>query len=284
MSSPVSSPEGRPVSTQPAAVSDGAAHPEQSSRPLDSVTFRRLGGLIIPLVVLGVWQLVTVTGLVPPYRLPTPGSIWQAALDMAASGDLWLFTAISTQRVLLGFAIGAALGLVIGAVVGLSRLGDILLTPSLSALRAVPSLAWVPLLILWLQIGEESKITLIAIGSFFPVYTTVSAALKHVDPQIIEAGRAFGLRGVRLLTTVQLPAVLPSVVAGLRLALAQAWLFLVAAELIASSMGLGFLLTESGANGRVDRMFLAIILLALLGTLTDSIIGLLQRRVLSRWS
>lgn len=157
MSSPVSSPEGRPVSTQPAAVSDGAAHPEQSSRPLDSVTFRRLGGLIIPLVVLGVWQLVTVTGLVPPYRLPTPGSIWQAALDMAASGDLWLFTAISTQRVLLGFAIGAALGLVIGAVVGLSRLGDILLTPSLSALRAVPSLAWVPLLILWLQIGRSPR-------------------------------------------------------------------------------------------------------------------------------
>ncbi|PFG21116.1 sulfonate transport system permease protein [Serinibacter salmoneus] len=265
-------------------VPDGAPHPERSSHLVDSVAFRRLGGLIIPLVVLGVWQLVTVTGLVPPYRLPTPGSIWQAALDMAANGDLWLFTAISTQRVLLGFAIGAALGLVIGAVVGLSRLGDILLTPSLSALRAVPSLAWVPLLILWLQIGEESKITLIAIGSFFPVYTTVSAALKHVDPQIIEAGRAFGLRGVRLLTTVQLPAVLPSVVAGLRLALAQAWLFLVAAELIASSMGLGFLLTESGANGRVDRMFLAIILLALLGTLTDSIIGLLQRRVLSRWS
>ena len=126
----------------------------------------------------------------------------------------------------------------------------------------MPSLAWVPLLILWLKIGEESKITLIAIGAFFPVYTTVSAALRHVDRNLVEAGRAFGLRGVRLFTTIQLPAVLPSVISGLRLALAQSWLFLVAAELIASAAGLGFLLVDSQNNGRVDNMMLAIILLA----------------------
>jgi sulfonate transport system permease protein len=148
----------------------------------------------------------------------------------------------------------------------------------------VPSLAWVPLLILWLKIGEESKITLIAIGAFFPVYTTISAALRHVDPHLVEAGRAFGLRGLHLLSVVQLPAVLPSLVAGLRLALAQSWLFLVAAELIASSMGLGFLLNDSQQNGRVDRILLAIVLLAVLGKLTDALIGLAERRLLRRWA
>ena len=156
--------------------------------------------------------------------------------------------------------------------------------PTLGAIRAVPSLAWVPLLILWLKIGEGSKVTLIAIGAFFPVYTTVAGALRHVDRQLVEAGRAFGLRGLRLFTTIQLPAVLPSVISGLRLALAQSWLFLVAAELIASSAGLGFLLVDSQNNGRVDRILLAIMLLALLGKTTDAMLGIFDRWAVRRWT
>jgi len=243
-----------------------------------------VGGAILPIALLLTWQLVSTTGAVPVSQLPSPEMVWLAAVDLAQRGLLGLYVAISTQRVLIGFAFGAAIGLLLGAVVGLSRLGDILLAPTLGAIRAVPSLAWVPLLILWFKIGEESKIILIAIGAFFPVYTIVAAALRHVDRQLLEAGRAFGLRGVRLFTTVQLPAVVPSVLAGLRLALAQSWLFLVAAELIASSMGLGFLLLDSGQNGRIDRIILAIILLALLGKLTDSILGLVERWAVRRWA
>lgn len=124
---------------------------------------------------------------------------------------------------------------------------------------------------------------MIAIGAAFPVFTTVASALRHVDPHLVEAGRAFGLGRLSLLTTVQLPAVVPSVVSGLRLALAQAWLFLVAAELIASSMGLGFLLVDSQNNGRMDRIYLAIILLAVLGKTTDALIGIGERALLKRW-
>jgi sulfonate transport system permease protein len=241
-------------------------------------------GLLVPLALLAVWWGTTAAGLVPPYQLPGPVAVWEAAVDLVERGQLGHHVAISTQRVLIGFAVGAAAGLAIGSLVGLSKLGDLLLAPTLGAIRAVPSLAWVPLLILWLKIGEESKITLIAIGAFFPVYTTISAALRHVDPHLVEAGRAFGLRGLHLLSVVQLPAVLPSLVAGLRLALAQSWLFLVAAELIASSMGLGFLLNDSQQNGRVDRILLAIVLLAVLGKLTDALIGLAERRLLRRWA
>jgi sulfonate transport system permease protein len=160
----------------------------------------------------------------------------------------------------------------------------VFVAPTLGAIRAVPSLAWVPLLILWMKIGEESKITLIAIGAFFPVYTTVAAALRHVDQHLVEVGRAYGLRGPGLFRTVQLPAVIPTVVSGLRLAMAQAWLFLVAAELIASSMGLGFLLMDSQNNGRTDRVLLAIALLAVIGKVTDSLIGLGEKRLLKRWA
>nr|WP_230684762.1 ABC transporter permease [Cellulomonas sp. JZ18] len=250
------------------------------SRPV----VRVVGGALLPLLLLAVWHAVTAGGLVPPYQLPAPASVWDAALDLLARGQLQTHVAISVQRVLIGFVTGAAVGLVLGSLVGLSRAADVLLAPLLGAVRAVPSLAWVPLLILWLKIGEESKVTLIAIGAFFPVYTTVAAALRHVDPHLVEAGRAFGLRGVRLLQTVQLPAVLPSVLSGLRLALAQAWLFLVAAELIASSMGLGFLLNDSQYSGRVDRILLAIVLLALLGKLSDSLVALGERALLRRYA
>jgi sulfonate transport system permease protein len=243
-----------------------------------------VGGLVVPVLLLAVWQWVTASGLVPAYQLPGPVAVWDAAVDLLQRGELGHHVAISTQRVLVGFTIGALVGLAVAAVVGLSRAGDVLLSPMLAAVRAVPSLAWVPLLLLWLKIGEESKITLIAIGAFFPVYTTVAAALRHVDPHLVEAGRSFGLRGFSLFKTVQLPAVLPSLVSGMRLALAQAWLFLVAAELIASSMGLGFLLNDSQQNGRVDRILLAIVLLALLGTITNTLVGVVEKRLLKRWA
>lgn len=243
-----------------------------------------LAGLIVPLLLFALWSWSTASGVFSPVQLPSPGAVLEAAVDLVERGRLFSDIWISTQRVLIGYAIGASAGLIVGAFIGLSRLGDLVFSPTIGAFRAVTGLAWVPLLILWIGIGEDSKVALVAIGSFFPVYTTVSAALRHVDPHLVEAGRAFGLRGVRLLTRVQLPAVMPGVVAGLRLALAQAWLFLVAAELLASSMGLGFLLVDSQNNGRTDRMILAIILLAVIGKLCDSVFALAQRAALKRWA
>lgn len=241
------------------------------------------GGFVVPLLIIAAWQFVTASGMVPAYRLPGPWSVVEAGAELVERGELWLNIAISVQRVFIGFLCGSALALGFAAIVGLSRVGNVLFAPTLVALRAVPSLAWVPLLILWMQVGEESKITLIAIGAFFPVYTTVADALQHVSPQFVEAGRSFGLRGFSLFRTVQLPAVVPSVVSGLRLGLAQAWLFLVAAELIAASMGLGWLLNDSQQSGRVDRILLAIVLLALLGSITNAILVFFERAVLKRW-
>ncbi|TQJ35152.1 ABC transporter permease [Arthrobacter sp. SLBN-122] len=241
-------------------------------------------GLIIPAALLVAWQAASSSGLFTVVQLPPPAMVLAAAGELVERGELGIHIAISTQRVLIGFLVGAALGLVLGAGVGLSKLADALLAPTIGALRAVPSLAWVPLLILWMKIGEDSKATLIIIGAFFPVFTTVSLALRHVDRNLVEAARAFGLKGVRLLTTVQLPAVVPAVFSGLRLALAQAWLFLVAAELIASSMGLGFLLIDSQNNGRTDRLLLAIVMLAVIGKITDALLGLAEKWAVKRWA
>ncbi|MGV8885259.1 MAG: ABC transporter permease [Microbacteriaceae bacterium] len=240
-------------------------------------------GAILPVIIVALWLGVTSLGLVPAYKLPSIAEVWDAGVDLASDGKYWLHIAISVQRVFLGFVIGSIAGLVLGSLVGLSRSASAVLSPTIGGFRAVPSLAWVPLLILYMGINEDSKIVLIAIGALFPVYTTVATALRHVDPQLVELGRAYGRGGLSLLLTVQLPAVVPSIVSGLRLALAQSWLFLVAAELIASSMGLGYLLVESQNNGRIDRIFLAIITLAVLGKATDGLIGLLEKWLLTRW-
>lgn len=252
-------------------------------RPLLTRRWAPWLGALLPLVLLALWQYLSTAGVFSTVQLPAPAKVLEAAFDLAGRGQLGLHLAISTQRVLLGFSIGAVLGLVLGSLVGLSRAAQLLMAPTIGALRSVPSLAWVPLLLLWIGIGEDSKVTLIAIGSFFPVYTTVSSALVHVDPKLVEAARSFGLKGFGLLRTVQLPAVLPSVVSGLRLALSQAWLFLVAAELLGASMGLGFLLTDSQNNGRTDRLLLAIVLLAILGKITDTLLGFFERWIQARF-
>lgn len=242
-------------------------------------------GAVVPLVLLALWWLVTdVLEIFSPIQLPPPQDVFNAGLGLFESGLLAEHVGISLQRVLLGFAVGASLGLALGSLLGLSKIADNLLNPTVGAFRAVPSLAWVPLLLLWVGIGEDSKVLLIAIGAFFPVFTSVHSALRHVDPQLVEAGRAFGFHGIRLLGTVQLPAVVPPVFSGLRLGLAQAWLFLVAAELLAAAEGLGFLLTESQGNGRTDRLLLAIVLLAILGKLTDTLLGVIERKALKTWA
>lgn len=239
-------------------------------------------GMVLPVLLLLLWQWASTNGMFSASQLPTPSSVVAALLELIERGTFWGHVAISVQRVLLGFLIGASAGLVIGSLVGLSRGASRFLSPTIQALRAVPSLAWVPLLVLWMGIYEGPKVTLVAIGAFFPVFTTVASGFMHADRRLIEVGRAYGLKGPRLVTGVLLPAASPTIFAGLRLGLAQSWLFVVAAELIASSKGLGFLLIDSQNTSRTDILLLSIICLAILGKTTDFILATLERRAL-RW-
>lgn len=239
-------------------------------------------GMLVPVVLLGLWQWGATNGSFSSSQLPTPSAVFSALLELIERGTFWTHVAISLQRVLLGFAIGASAGLFIGSVVGLSRTASRLLSPTIQAFRAVPSLAWVPLLVLWMGIYEGPKVTLVAIGAFFPVFTTVASGFMHADRKLIEVGRAYGLSGASLVTGVLLPSAAPTIFAGLRLGLAQSWLFVVAAELIASSKGLGFLLIDSQNTLRTDILLLSIISLAILGKTTDYILSTIERRTL-RW-
>jgi sulfonate transport system permease protein len=189
--------------------------------------------------------------------------------------------ASSTLRVLLGFAGGAALGIGLGAAVALSRRTEALIDPTLQALRAIPSLAWVPLLLLWLGIDEAPKLVLIAIGAFFPVYMGTAAGIGGADRKLVEVGRLYRLGRVALLRRVLLPAALPALMTGMRNGLGLAWMFMVAAELIAASHGLGYRLTDGRETSRADIVLAAIVLLAVLGKASDSGMRVLERRWLA---
>jgi sulfonate transport system permease protein len=183
--------------------------------------------------------------------------------------------------VFAGFGIGAALALILGAAMGLSRRLDALLEPCFQALRSIPSLAWVPVLLLWMGIDEAPKITLIAIGAFFPVHLSVVAGIRGVDRKLVELGAIYRLKPAALFTRILLPAALPQIFTGLRTGLSLAWMFMVAAELIAATRGLGYMLSDGRETGRPDLVFGAIILLAVLGKLSDGAMRWLENSVLS---
>lgn len=237
--------------------------------------------LILPLGLVAAWFLVTsVTHLFPPYQLPPPEHVLETARELAKDGELWRHVSASLFRVLSGFAIGAAVAVLLGTLVGLSRAAELVLDPTLQLVRNVPSLAWVPFLLLWMGIGESPKITLIAIGGFFPVYLNLVAGIHQTDRKLVEVGYVFGMRRFELVRRIVLPSALPYLLTGLRIGLGQCWLFMVAAELIASTRGLGFLLIDGQTTVRPDIMLVGIITLAILGKLTDALVRLVERRLL----
>jgi sulfonate transport system permease protein len=260
---------------RPAAVTAPAA----IGRRLPEIGWR---GLVLPALLLVAWQLVSWAGVFEPSQLPSPADVLSAARELIASGQLVAHIAASGVRVLAGFALGSLLALAIGLAVGLWRAAEEFTATTIQAVRAIPSLAWVPLLILWMGIDEAPKITLVAIGTFFPVFTNLASGIRQTDYRLVEAARAYGLHGLALAREVLLPSALPALLTGLRIGLAQAWLFLVAAELIAASRGLGFMLIDSQNTGRADVIVLTIAILALLGKLTDWLLERLERRLL-RW-
>lgn len=244
---------------------------------------RMLRGLVAPLLILAIWQVAVNREVYSRSQLPAPLDVLSAGQELQNIGILIPNVMASLQRVAIGWGVGALVAIALGLLVGFSRTVEDYLAPTIQALRAVPSLAWVPLFVLWLGIGETPKLLLIAVGAFFPVYTNVVAGVRQIDRKLVEVGRAYGLRGWGLTQEILFPAALPALFTGLRLGLAQAWLFLVAAELIAASRGLGFLLTDAQNTGRADIILLSLGLLAVIGKATDWLLQRGERRYL-RWA
>jgi sulfonate transport system permease protein len=239
-------------------------------------------GAIVPLAVLAAWEGAAALGWLPGKLFPPPSAIAQTVFTLAARGELARHIAATFYRMGLGFAFGVLAGTVLGALTGYSSWARRLLDPTIQALRSIPSLAWVPLFILWLGIFETSKVTLIAVGVFFPVYLNLAEAIMGVDRKLVEVARTFRYSGPRLVRHVLLPATLPAYLVGIRTGLGMGWMFVVAAELMGASEGLGFLLVDGQQTSNAAIIISAIVLFAAVGKLTDGLLAYVGARFL-RW-
>jgi sulfonate transport system permease protein len=238
--------------------------------------------VLLPAGLALIWETVVWLGLSNGRLVPPPTRIFATIVELARSGELARHIVATLTRVVAGFALGVVAGTVLGAISGYWGLARRLLDPTVQALRAIPSIAWVPLFILWLGIFETSKITLIAVGVFFPIYLGVMGAILSVDRKIVEVGRTFRLSGPAMIRRILLPAVLPAYVVALRVGLGLGWMFVVAAEFMGASEGLGYLLIDGQQLGKPAQIMAAIVIFAILGKTTDWLIEIGSAPLL-RW-
>jgi len=227
--------------------------------------------LVTPLLILIYWQLIASSGLVSVYLVPPPLKVWQAAQELLASGVLTKSIATSLARVLSGFAISCVLAFLLALLVNASKTIDQLLAAPLALLRMIPPLAMTPLLILWFGIGSTTQLSIIVLGSIFPVLMSTRDGLQRVNPQFKELAQTLRLSPLRYFFAVVLPSATPSIVTGLRTGFGYSWRSLIGAELIAAASGLGHLIIDAQEMMRTDDVMVGILTIGLIGWLLDTL-------------
>lgn len=245
-------------------------------------TVHFLIGMMVPAAVLVIWQIASSNGWVNAVLIPPPKDIVDEFGRMLSSGELLTNLRISAGRALFGFLIGGGLGLAAGLWVGFSLKAERLLDPSLQLLRTLPHLAVAPLFILWFGFGETSKILLIAKGAFFPLYVNAFLGVRSVDRNLFDVARVLQFTRWQTITKLILPASLPSLFLGVRLSIAVSWLGLVVAEMMGSSSGIGYIINDARSFSLTSVIFVGIIVFAVVGKVTDSIVKFVEKRLL-RW-
>lgn len=243
---------------------------------------RPLSRLLGVLLVVGAWQVASSTGALSPTVVGSPSAVWRTAVHLVTDGELGSALGTSLHRVLLGLVFGLAAGVLLALVSGLTRIGEDIVDAPVQMLRTVPFVGLVPLLIVWLGVGELPKVVLIALGACFPVYLNLAGGIRSVDPALTEAGRSLGLSRLGLVRHVVLPGALPQLLVGLRLSLGISWLALVFAEQISATSGLGYLMSTAQELLQTDTIVVCLVVYALLGLAVDQVVRILER-VLLRW-
>ncbi|HEY3918512.1 MAG TPA: ABC transporter permease [Stellaceae bacterium] len=232
--------------------------------------------------ILAIWQAAISLGWIDPVFLPSPAAIIEALWQLAVSGDLWRHLSISLVRISSGWVIGSGLGVIIGLAMGLTSAGRAIGMPLVSAIYPVPKIALLPLLILWLGIGETPKIVTIASGVFFP---TVIASLAGVDGtprNLIRMGQSFNMPMGSIIRKIILPSALPGILAGFRISVSIALILVVSAEMIGAQYGIGAFLLTAGNLMQSDDLMAGVVILSILGLFIGAALTALER-IFLRW-
>jgi sulfonate transport system permease protein len=242
---------------------------------------RQLQRLLGPVLLIGLWQLLSTTGAFDQRTVPPPTRVVRAAYRLIADGSLLDHMSTSLLRVGYGLVFGIVLGLGLALITGLSRLGENIFDANMEVLNAIPNFALVPLLIVWFGISEVPKILLITLAVAVSIYINTFSAIRSVDAGLVEAARSFGAGRTEMIYRVIIPGSLPGFLIGLRLALTASWLALIFAETINAKKGLGRMMTDAREYFQVDVVFVLIAVYAALGLLSILIVRFLEGRLLT---
>lgn len=223
----------------------------------------------LPVGLVLLWEFAAQVGWLSSRILPEPLAVLKAAWHLAVTGELWIHLGVSSGRAASGFAVGGGLGLLLGLLTGTFRQAEILLDTTLQMVRNIPALALIPLVILWFGIDETSKLFLVSVGVFFPIYLNTFHGIRSVDKGLIEMAKSYGLSGWPLYRDVILPGALPSILVGVRFALGLVWVLLIVAETISAQSGIGYMTMNAREFLQTDVVLVGILLYALLGKLAD---------------
>jgi sulfonate transport system permease protein len=243
---------------------------------------RFLSYILLTVTLVIVWQLAVEWEYVKPILLPPPSEIAKTCWEMILSGELFEHLWVSLRRVLEGFALAAASGLFFGIIIGLSPRFDHMTDLVFQITKPIPPISWIPLAILWFGIGEMSKIYIIFLGAFFPVLINTVDGIRQTDGRFVELARVLEVSRARLIWQVILPGALPSIMTGLRIGLMVAWICVVAAELIAASSGVGFMIMNGRLSSQTDQVLLGMLTIGVMGKVLDEILKRIERRII-RW-
>jgi sulfonate transport system permease protein len=239
-------------------------------------------GFILPLILLASWEIATRIELFPRQLLVPPKQVLFTFADLLGEGNLISHLKISFMRMIAGFVFGTAIGLILGTAMGLSKSIERYVGPLLTSVRQVPLLGWMPLLMLWLGIGEVFKIVFISIGAFYPMVLNTFEGIKGVPKEYVEVARVFEYNKTKLLRRVIFPAALPSILTGIRIALSMSWLLLVGAELVAASEGVGHIMTQGRRFFQTDVVMVGVIIIGIIGIIMNHAVVRIEKYFL-RW-
>ena len=238
--------------------------------------------ILLPVLLIIFWQLSDTLGLIQPYAMPTiknvVGAAWQYTKDLSIFNHI----TISFIRVLEGFLIAAIFALILGIGIGLSKKLEIFTTLIIQILKPIPPIAWIPLAILWFGIGEFSKVFIIIQGAFFPILINVVSGIKEIDNRYLEVANIYEVPRKKVIKKLIIPGAFPSIMTGLRIGLGNAWVCVVAAEMIAATQGVGYMLMDGRSLSRPEVVILAMLIIGVIGKLMDDLINKLSTKVI-KW-